>query len=153
MKISIEKIGVQYNLSGVILSDGKKSYNLFFPNEIITTDLISECLSIDEWKQILNQMDNVYIKIQNPDKTLKTMIRKSQRMIEQNIRWKVFKRDRYSCQYCGRNGVPLTVDHYIPQELGGETIEENLKTCCRSCNKRKGDMTSSDWEKELALST
>ncbi len=55
----------------------------------------------------------------------------------------VFARDRYTCQYCGRQ-LPkseLTLDHVIPKHKGGSTEWENVVTACKACNHRKGART------------
>ena len=51
----------------------------------------------------------------------------------------VFARDDYQCQYCGISGRDLTIDHVIPKRMGGPASWENLVTCCRKCNAKKGD--------------
>lgn len=58
-------------------------------------------------------------------------------------RHRVFARDRYRCQYCGRRGTAfdLTLDHILPKSRGGRTLAENLATACQGCNSRKGDRT------------
>ena len=58
-------------------------------------------------------------------------------------RHRIFTRDRYRCQYCGRRGTAfdLTLDHILPKSRGGRTFAENLVTACRVCNNRKGDRT------------
>jgi 5-methylcytosine-specific restriction endonuclease McrA len=38
----------------------------------------------------------------------------------------IFRRDNYTCQYCGAQDVPLTVDHIVPKVLGGSETWENL---------------------------
>ena len=53
----------------------------------------------------------------------------------------VFARDNYTCQYCGITGRDLTIDHIIPKWMGGPASWENLVTCCRKCNAKKGDKT------------
>jgi 5-methylcytosine-specific restriction endonuclease McrA len=52
----------------------------------------------------------------------------------------VLLRDGYGCQYCGRklNSSDLTIDHVIPRARGGRTTWDNVVTCCRKCNARKG---------------
>lgn len=53
------------------------------------------------------------------------------------------------CAYCNRP-VRLpdgTVDHYMPQALGGTNARENLRWACRGCNERKADMHPDEWEK------
>ena len=55
-------------------------------------------------------------------------------------RKEIFARDGHACQYCGRTGVSLTIDHIVPKSRGGDTWTwENLVTACMSCNHRKGD--------------
>ena len=51
----------------------------------------------------------------------------------------VFARDNFTCQYCGITGKDLTIDHVIPKRMGGGMEWENLVTCCRKCNTKKGD--------------
>lgn len=53
----------------------------------------------------------------------------------------ILRRDLYSCQYCRRSDVPLTIDHVIPKSKGGDDSWENLITACISCNNKKGDRT------------
>lgn len=55
-------------------------------------------------------------------------------------RFEVFKRDGFTCQYCGRNtpDVVLEVDHVIPRAEGGGDELENLATACWDCNRGKG---------------
>lgn len=50
----------------------------------------------------------------------------------------VFKRDGFTCQYCGTN-KELTLDHLIPKAKGGDTSWNNLVTACKKCNSKKGD--------------
>ncbi len=52
----------------------------------------------------------------------------------------VFKRDRYTCQYCGiqPGEEDLTIDHVIPRAKGGVSSWENCVLACLSCNGRKG---------------
>jgi 5-methylcytosine-specific restriction endonuclease McrA len=56
-------------------------------------------------------------------------------------RKEIFRRDHYTCQYCGQSSSILTIDHVIPKHLGGETSWENLVTACPVCNHKKGGRT------------
>lgn len=62
--------------------------------------------------------------------------------IEHKLRQEVYERDKYRCVYCGDH-KDLTLDHVVPESLGGGTNLENLVTCCRKCNCDKGVKT--DW--------
>jgi 5-methylcytosine-specific restriction endonuclease McrA len=82
-------------------------------------------------------------------KVVKVIVRKSQRAIDSFVAWKVFKRDLYTCRYCGLSGTPLTVDHVVLWEEGGPTIEENLITACKKCNKDRGNTRFPEWMDKL----
>jgi len=68
---------------------------------------------------------------------LGTMIRRPRPRVTLNRR-EVFRRDGYTCQYCGTRTGSLTLDHVIPKHLGGEHSWENLVTACSACNHLKG---------------
>jgi 5-methylcytosine-specific restriction endonuclease McrA len=53
----------------------------------------------------------------------------------------IFRRDHFTCQYCGQIAPHLTVDHVVPRFRGGESSWENLVTACPQCNRRKGGHT------------
>lgn len=61
----------------------------------------------------------------------------------------VFKRDNYTCQYCGKMGPDLTIDHIIPRSLGGKTSWENVVVACQACNVRKGNRRLDETEMRL----
>ena len=73
----------------------------------------------------------------NADKPL--IERKS---ISKRVRFEVFKRDCFTCQYCGRvpPTVMLEIDHIIPVVGGGSNDESNLVTSCFDCNRGKSDV-------------
>ncbi len=69
--------------------------------------------------------------------------------IGKKLRFRVFARDGFRCQYCGRpagDGVILHVDHRVPVARGGTNDESNLATACSDCNLGKGvlELASSD---------
>lgn len=70
--------------------------------------------------------------------------------IGKKLRFEVFKRDKFKCQYCGRMSpdVILEVDHIKPVAEGGTNDLLNLITSCRDCNRGKGKTRISD-ESEL----
>lgn len=55
----------------------------------------------------------------------------------------LFKRDKYTCQYCGIQPGPeeLTIDHIVCRAAGGKSSFENCVLACVECNKRKADKT------------
>jgi 5-methylcytosine-specific restriction endonuclease McrA len=55
----------------------------------------------------------------------------------------IFKRDNYTCQYCGKKpgSEELNIDHVLPSSKGGLTTWENCVLSCVECNSRKADRT------------
>lgn len=68
---------------------------------------------------------------------LEHMIQRARPRIKLSRR-EVFRRDSYVCQYCGRKGTDLTIDHVLPRHLGGLHIWTNVVTACAACNHHKG---------------
>lgn len=66
--------------------------------------------------------------------------------IPKSLRFEVFKRDSFTCQYCGRKApeVVLEIDHIEPVSKGGTNDILNLITACKDCNAGKGDRQLSD---------
>lgn len=58
-------------------------------------------------------------------------------------RLRIFIRDKFRCQYCGKRFQPhlLTLDHILPQSRDGKDEAENLVAACKPCNSRKGNRT------------
>lgn len=61
------------------------------------------------------------------------MVRKA---ISKGVRFDVFKRDRFTCVYCGATppNVLLHVDHVVAVANGGGNGIDNLVTACQPCN-------------------
>lgn len=59
--------------------------------------------------------------------------------LTKRTRYEVLRRDNHTCRYCGAKApdVPLTVDHVVPEALGGSDDPSNLVTACRDCNAGK----------------
>ena len=53
----------------------------------------------------------------------------------------VFVRDKYLCQYCGKESRTMTLDHVVPRFRGGAHAWENVVTACIPCNHRKAGHT------------
>lgn len=66
--------------------------------------------------------------------------------IPKKIRFEVFKRDSFSCQYCGRSApaVVLHLDHVQPVVRDGDESVFNYITSCQDCNLGKGSRELSD---------
>ncbi len=64
-------------------------------------------------------------------------------------RLEIFDRDRYTCQYCGKETRELTIDHVIPRRQEGQHSWENLVSACIPCNRRKAGRTPEQASMEL----
>jgi len=70
----------------------------------------------------------------------------SREPIGKRLRFEVFKRDSFTCQYCGGKApdVVLHCDHINPVAKGGTNDILNLVTACSSCNSGKGAVPLND---------
>jgi 5-methylcytosine-specific restriction endonuclease McrA len=68
--------------------------------------------------------------------------RKRRIPISTKLRFEIFTRDEYKCQYCGRtisDGIKLEIDHKLPVAEGGKDNYDNLITSCNECNSGKSN--------------
>lgn len=67
------------------------------------------------------------------------------------MRFEVFKRDGFTCQYCGMTppGVILHIDHINPVSMGGGNDIDNLITSCEPCNLGKSATPLTDVPKSM----
>ncbi|MFC2020870.1 HNH endonuclease [Chloroflexota bacterium] len=72
---------------------------------------------------------------------LGNIIRRPPRSNRKLTRLEVFKRDHYTCQYCGKETRHLTLDHVIPRYREGQHTWENVVSACVHCNRRKAGRT------------
>lgn len=68
------------------------------------------------------------------------MARAKRKSLNKKLRFEIFKRDKFTCQYCGEKApnVVLQVDHIKPVAEGGKDEILNLVTSCGDCNSGKG---------------
>lgn len=139
------ELGNQIEIAGMVLQGNGHTLALLFDSaDEVQPEVVK--LTHDKWKEVLQQLDTLEVEILDPtNPNQKVIVRKSQRNIEQGVNWNVFRRDSYTCQYCGKNNVPLTVDHIILWEKMGQSIEENLISACRKCNKTRGNKDFESW--------
>lgn len=76
----------------------------------------------------------------------------ARKAISKKLRFEVFKRDYFRCQYCGATppNVILHVDHINPVAEGGENNIDNLVTACAPCNLGKSATPLTDIPKTLS---
>jgi len=148
--IKLTDIGTTIQMVGVVYTDSNGA-GFYFPfpsarDEGKDPTLVE--MTHDDWKAMLRQADLVETEVlgQRKDGDLyKAIARKSQRQVDTQVQWNVYRRDNFMCRYCGTEKLPLTVDHLVRWEDGGPTIEANLVAACRKCNKVRGDTAYAAW--------
>ncbi|MCW5848913.1 MAG: HNH endonuclease [Anaerolineae bacterium] len=69
----------------------------------------------------------------------------SRSYISKQLRERIAAQARYRCGYCLTQekviGMPMEIDHIIPEAQAGETVEDNLWLACSLCNAYKGEQT------------
>ena len=80
-----------------------------------------------------------YFSYARPLQASKTNIMAKRKALSNKIRFEVFKRDSFTCQYCGQKApdVILNIDHILPVKEGGTNELLNLITSCFPCNNGK----------------
>ena len=67
----------------------------------------------------------------------------SRTYIPKALRQRVAAQAQHRCGYCLTPefivGYEMDIDHFMPEALGGQTVEENLWLACNRCNEHKGD--------------
>jgi len=152
-EFEVPDVGFEVTMVGGMWGGKGKLFLCLFPESNYAADDVEVHvmkMSVDEWKTLIKQADSgeteALAKAED-GKVYKTVARKCERTIDSKVSWNVFRRDQYSCRYCGRDDAPLTVDHLILWEEGGPSIEENLLAACRKCNKVRGNIQYADWLK------
>ena len=147
--LNLLDVGNTIQMAGAIYANRDKAFVVLFPEDANVVDLPIEVIdmTLEDWVAFLRQTD--LLEVQVADGTnQKAILRKSTRQIDSSVSWDVFRRDAYTCRYCGNAKIPLTVDHLVRWEEGGPSIVANLLSACRKCNKVRGDMSYADWLKD-----
>ena len=84
-----------------------------------------------------NCLEKLYIKYLDPKLKKFEEIVITRKTIKEELRNKVFERDKYKCVKCGKK-EKLVMDHIVPFIRGGKTELKNLQTLCSNCNRIKG---------------
>jgi hypothetical protein len=139
-------IGGLIRLEGVVIGGGGSQAILMLPGIPQQLAAVAYHLGIEEWSDWLQRSDNPEV-LTGPTLTgpggatlPKIWHRKLRYEISGAVQQKVWAADGFQCMYCG---VPMgkalmTIDHFIPLELGGENNVKNYVSSCKKDNKEKG---------------
>lgn len=66
--------------------------------------------------------------------------------LSKRLRFEILRRDNHACRYCGAAApdAKLTVDHVVPQVLGGTDDPGNLVAACVDCNAGKSSINADE---------
>lgn len=144
----MHELGNDVQIKGVAIGDERKSVILLLPNEVLGTFTIEKPTAekLQDWLKATD--DPKFLEIDGTG-VIKAIHRKMTRHVDQELMWETYRRDDYTCQYCGAKDRAMTYDHWIPQTVGGVTTLENGVTACRPCNKKKGHMAPETWVKYM----
>lgn len=97
---------------------------------------------VEEWEREVHSV-SLSMKIPSVLRLINFVTLKQKKHLVRFSRPNVFLRDGYRCQYCGHRAARnhLTLDHITPVVQGGKKSWENIVTCCKLCNQRKGGRT------------
>ncbi len=140
---NLESIGNSLQLGGLVFTGREDSVIILLPNEQLENPSVLST-SLEEYKSVIRQMDVQEVTIVQKDGA-KVILRKSQRNLDTKVSWQVFKRDNYTCRYCGNDNVPMTYDHIHLWEKGGDNTVENGVAACKKCNKTRGNTDYAQW--------
>ena len=129
-------IGNLLKIEGLVIGGEGAQAVLMPPGNVFNAEGTGYHLTADEWSAWLQQSDNPEFF----DALTKAFHRKVRYEISGAVQQKVWKADGLKCMFCGAimGEVQLTVDHFIPLEIGGKNDTSNYLTACRRCNKNKG---------------
>lgn len=139
-------VGSLLKIEGLVVGGEGAQAVLLLPVSRGLSDKASvRILSPEEWTDWLQRSDNPEVLVQGSLE--KVFHRKVRYDISGAVQQKVWVADGYQCVYCGRpmGEVQLTIDHFVPLEMGGKNDTSNYLSACRRCNKDKGGMAARDW--------
>ena len=129
--LKIQPQGVRHRIRNIFpekMSNGKKTK-----------------ITKEEFEKIKN-----YCSIKRTPKFIRN--KKRNKIIENEIRRSIIKRDGEICQYCGIHiEDSITIDHIIPFSKNGTDDSSNLIICCKKCNSMKRDSDLNDFRETLFL--
>jgi len=138
-------VGSLLQIQGLVVGGGGAQAILLLPSAVdnITENTPVRTLTTAEWSDYIQRADQPEILVGEP----KVFQRKVRWEISGVVQQKIWRADGFECVYCNRKmgDVQLSVDHFIPLELGGVNNETNYLSACRKCNKDKGSQHPKDW--------
>jgi len=136
-------IGSLLSIQGLVVGGNGALATILLPNSASALSLVlapAYELSLEEWSDWLQRSDVPEIFASTDGGLTKAFHRKVRYEISGAVQQKVWIADQLQCMYCNRKmgDCQLTIDHFIPLEMGGVNGPSNYLSACRKCNKDKG---------------
>lgn len=149
-------IGSLVRIEGVLIGGGGAHQLCVLPGTDVSGIWATHELSIEEWSDFIRRSDDPEILVgPKPNGSQATL----PKIFQRKLRWeisgavqqKVWTADGFMCVYCHRRmgDVLMTVDHFVPLELGGKNDVTNYLAACKPCNKSKGSQHPEQWLKAM----
>lgn len=147
-EIPIKQMGNQYSLIGMMFSNNatQETMCVVLPNENIwANNMIKVHPDTIEYRQFITQLDEQRVLLQVPTQL---EVKKCERQISDKIKWGVYDRDKYTCQYCYatvKTGMIPSTDHIVLWEAMGESHPDNMLCACKTCNNKRSNTPFLEW--------
>ena len=135
-------IGSLLKIEGLVVGGGGVRTVILLPKteSSMPFSLTEHTLTLEEWSDWLQRSDVPEIFASTDGGLTKAFHRKVRYEISGAVQQKIWLADGLKCMYCNRKmgDCQLTIDHFIPLEMGGVNGPSNYLSACRKCNKDKG---------------
>ncbi|HKN69723.1 MAG TPA: HNH endonuclease [Terriglobales bacterium] len=138
-------VGSMLRIEGIVVGGGGAGAILLLPGAgngpLPTIEMTG-----DQWSEWLQRSDVPEILVSEGG-LAKAFHRKVRYEISGFVQQRVWVADGFKCMYCERpmGEVQLTIDHWMPLEMGGVNGPSNYLSACRKCNKDKGSEDPKSW--------
>ncbi len=153
--VLFEDMGNTLSISGVLLQGKGLNAIAYLPSaeiNVMDNQYISEVFDIlqptlEEWSELIRQSDDPVFFELDKSGVVKAIHRKQRFAISGAVQQKIWARDDFRCMISGRRmgESPLSIDHWMPLELGGKNDETNYLSMTRKVNKNKGNQHPKEW--------
>lgn len=111
----------------------------------VDPDAVFDALDRMERRHLVTWQSRPTVLYLGADTPLEDPARRAKSRIAESDRHATYVRDGWRCLRCG-SGTSLTVDHVIPESLGGLTERSNFQTLCGPCNSWKGTRIGAEYD-------
>jgi len=134
------------NLPVLVLNQNYEPLNICNTKRAIVLVVVGKAEVLENGKGVIHTPSTAFPR---PSVIKLIYMIKRPRPLVKLTRREVFKRDDYTCQYCGAKTKDLTLDHVVPRRLGGAHDWSNVVSACRVCNRKKGGRTLAEARMKL----